>query len=151
MIRSAQTKRLIVAAQRARAGAYAPYSGFSVGASLLTKSGRVFAGCNVENATFGATLCAERSAVAAMVTAGHKAPVAVAVVSSAPRPIAPCGICRQVLVEFAPDMDLILASVDERGRVTSQDTVRLAALLPRAFRLVHGGGTRPRTSGRGPR
>jgi cytidine deaminase len=149
----AQEKRLIVAAQRARMRAYAPYSQFCVGAAILTEGGRVFTGCNVENATYGATLCAERSAVAAMVTAGERAPVACAVVTGASKPTAPCGICRQVLFEFAPNLVVILASVDERGRVTPSriHTMRLKALLPRAFSLAPGGGGRPQTSGRSPR
>jgi cytidine deaminase len=151
VIRAVQMKRLLLAARRARTMAYAPYSAFSVGASVLTQSGRVFAGCNVENATFGATLCAERSAVAAMVSAGHQAPVACAVVSGAPQPVAPCGICRQVLAEFAPDLVLLLASVDARGGVTAKKIVNLATLFPQAFRLHQAGGGRPLTSGRGPR
>jgi cytidine deaminase len=151
VIAAAQVKRLVVAAQRARARAYAPYSQFCVGASLLTQGGRVFTGCNVENATYGATLCAERSAVAAMVTAGHRAPLACAVVTGAAPPAAPCGICRQVLAEFAPDLLVILASEDERGRLTAKKTLRLSALFPAAFRLDGVGGERPLSSGRGPR
>jgi cytidine deaminase len=146
-----QIDRLVAAAQRARKKAYAPYSQFSVGAALLTAEGRIFSGCNVENATFGATLCAERSAVAAMVTAGHRDPVACAVVTGAASPVAPCGICRQVLVEFAPNLTLVLASADPSGRLTGKTKVELAALLPHAFRFEPSGGVRPRTSGRGPR
>lgn len=146
MTSSAQEKRLIVAAQRARVKAYAPYSQFCVGAAILTEGGRVFTGCNVENATYGATLCAERSAVAAMVTAGQRAPVACAVVTGSGRPAAPCGICRQVLFEFAPNLLVILASVDERGRVVPShtDTMRLSALLPRAFSLAQAGAIAPK-------
>jgi cytidine deaminase len=151
VISAAQMNRLLLAARRARRTAYAPYSAFSVGASVLTQSGRVFTGCNVENATYGATLCAERSAVAAMVSGGHQVPVACAVVSGAPEPVSPCGICRQVLAEFAPDLVLLLASVDPRGQVTAKKIVNLAALFPDAFRLKQTGGNRPRTSGRGPR
>lgn len=151
MIAAAQVKRLLAAAQLARAKAYAPYSQFRVGASLLTQGGRVFTGCNVENATYGATLCAERSAVAAMVTAGQRAPLACAVVTGASPPAAPCGICRQVLAEFAPDLFVILASEDERGRLTAKQTLRLSALFPAAFRLDSVGGERPLSSGRGPR
>jgi cytidine deaminase len=151
VIRAAQMKRLLLAAQGARDKAYAPYSAFSVGGAVLTRSGHVFAGCNVENATFGATLCAERSAVAAMVTAGHRDPIACAVVSGAPEPVAPCGICRQVLAEFAPDMLLVLASVGERGGLTGKKTLSLGALFPDAFRLDPAGGDPPRSSGRRPR
>ena len=151
MITAPQIDRLLAAAQRARKKAYAPYSQFSVGAALITAEGRVFSGCNVENATFGATLCAERSAVAAMVTAGHRDPLACAVVTGAASPVAPCGICRQVLVEFAPNLALVLASTDPRGRLTGKTEVELAALLPHAFRLESGGGVGPRKPGRAPR
>jgi cytidine deaminase len=126
---------LVTAARRARAHAYAPYSRYRVGAALLTRSGRVHAGCNVENATFGATICAERSAVAAMVAAGDREPVACAVVTAGPRPGSPCGICRQVLAEFARDMPVVMVSEDARGRITHTARARLSELLPLAFRL----------------
>jgi cytidine deaminase len=126
---------LVAAAQRARKHAYAPYSRYRVGAALVTRVGRLYAGCNVENATFGATLCAERSAVAAMVASGDREPVACAVVTAGPRPGTPCGICRQVLAEFARDMRLIMVAEDARGRITDRSTARLSELLPRAFRL----------------
>jgi cytidine deaminase len=143
--------RLVRAAQRARGNAYAPYSRFRVGASLLTDSGRVFVGCNVENATFGATICAERSAVVSMVAAGHRSPVACAVVTGAESPASPCGICRQVLSEFAPNLLLVMVSEDERGRVVAKRRAKLGALFPDAFRLEVSGGVGPRTPGRGPR
>jgi cytidine deaminase len=126
---------LVTAAQGARARAYAPYSKYKVGAAILTKSGAVYTGCNVENATYGATLCAERSAIAAMVAAGGSAPLACAVVTSGPNPGAPCGICRQVLAEFARDMSLVLVAEDARGRIVKKQRASLAALLPHAFRL----------------
>jgi cytidine deaminase len=127
--------RLLAGARAARANAYAPYSRYRVGAALLTRDGTVFGGCNVENATYGATLCAERSAVAAMISGGRKSPVACAVVTSGPEPGAPCGICRQVLAEFALDMKVLLVAEDARGRVVAKRTARLSALLPQAFRL----------------
>jgi cytidine deaminase len=95
----------------------------------------VYAGCNVENATYGATLCAERSAVAAMVTGGGRDPVAVVVVTAGPRPGAPCGICRQVLVEQAADMKVVLVAEGAHGERIARRTTRLARLLPEAFRL----------------
>jgi cytidine deaminase len=128
-------ERLVRAASAARARAYAPYSRYRVGAAILTRSGEVYAGCNVENATYGATLCAERSAVAAMVTGGGRDPVAVVVVTAGPRPGAPCGICRQVLVEQAEDMKVVLVAEGRDGQVTARRTTRLARLLPEAFRL----------------
>ncbi|HEY5959592.1 MAG TPA: cytidine deaminase [Polyangiaceae bacterium] len=121
------TKGLVELAAAARDRAYAPYSKFRVGAALLTESGRVFAGCNVENATYGATICAERSAVCAMVAAGESRIAAIAVFSDATPPATPCGICRQVLAEFAEDATVIVAT----PRV--QSTYRLAQLLPHQF------------------
>jgi cytidine deaminase len=139
-------------ARAARARAYAPYSGFRVGAAIVTSHGRIFAGCNVENATFGATVCAERSALVAMVAAGHRDPIACVVVAGGERPSPPCGICRQVLAEFARDMYLLLVALaptrtGTRARAHTRDggdddehTVRrklttLGELLPHAFRL----------------
>jgi cytidine deaminase len=131
----ADIERLIAAAQASRARAHAPYSRYRVGAALLTRSGGFYAGCNVENASYGATICAERSAIAAMVAAGGVEPVACAVVTAGPRPGAPCGICRQVLSEFAADLLIVLVAEDPRGKITSRRRVRLRALLPDAFRL----------------
>jgi cytidine deaminase len=127
--------RLVAAARAARSHAYAPYSRYRVGAAILTRGGRIYRGCNVENASYGATLCAERAAVAAMVTGGHHDPVACAIVTTGAEPAAPCGICRQVLAEFAREMRLLLVSEDEAGKQTGRKNVRLAALLPLAFRL----------------
>jgi len=132
------------AARRARANAYAPYSGYRVGAALVTGGGRVYAGCNVENASFGATLCAERSAVAAMIAAGDSDPVACVLVTAGPRPALPCGICRQVLAEFAIDLRLVLAAEDDKGRIVRRSSARLSALLPHAFRLIRKGASAKR-------
>jgi cytidine deaminase len=119
--------RLIEAAHRAQAQAYAPYSKFPVGAAVLGVDGRVFLGCNVENSSFGLTVCAERNAVAAALVGGTQ-PAAVAVVVNG-KAVAPCGACRQVLAEFDPAMPVVLASAtDGDQRVTS-----LEALLPGAF------------------
>jgi cytidine deaminase len=127
--------RLVAAARAVRAHAYAPYSSYAVGAAVLTRRGGIHVGCNVENSTFGATMCAERSAIAAMVAAGDREPVACVVVTAGPRPASPCGICRQVLAEFARDMKVVLIAEDVGGRVVGRRTERLAALLPLAFRL----------------
>jgi cytidine deaminase len=135
----ADLDRLLTHARAVRSRAYAPYSKYRVGAAVLTRSGHVFAGCNVENSTFGATICAERSAVSAMVAAGHLDLVACAVVTAGPRPGSPCGICRQVLSEFARDIPVVLAAEDDTGRrkgLQARRTVRLAMLLPLAFRLA---------------
>ena len=126
---------LVAAARAARARAYAPYSRYRVGAAVLTRSGRIFAGCNVENATYGAAICAERGAITAMVAAGERDPVACVVVTAGPTPGTPCGICRQVLSEFAADMPVTLVAEDSAGRGVGRREDRLAGLLPRAFRL----------------
>jgi cytidine deaminase len=123
------------AARGARARAYAPYSGYRVGAALVTAKGGVYAGCNVENASFGATLCAERSAVAAMIAAGECDPVSCVLVTAGPRPALPCGICRQVLAEFAREVRFVLVAEDQAGRILRRSSARLSALLPHAFRL----------------
>ena len=122
--------RLVETARAAMARAYAPYSRFRVGAALETEDGTVVAGCNVENASFGATLCAERNAVAQMIAAGERRPVACAVVTAGPRAGSPCGICRQVLWEFASDMRIALVAENGRRRDTT-----LVKLLPDGFRL----------------
>ena len=122
-------ERLIEAARRAQAQAYAPYSNFAVGAAVLGADGRVFLGCNVENSSFGLTVCAERNAVAATLVAGTR-PAAVAVVVNG-KTVAPCGACRQVLAEFDPGMPVVLASTTH----DSHEVMSLAALLPGAFRF----------------
>jgi cytidine deaminase len=134
-LRAAALGRLVAEARAVRANAYAPYSRYRVGAAVLTRGGLIFTGCNVENATYGATLCAERSAIAAMVAAGASAPAACAVVTAGTSPGAPCGICRQVFAEFAGDMRFVLVGEDQRGRIAARRTTRLSRLLPQAFRL----------------
>ena len=122
-------ERLVQTARRAQERAYAPYSNFPVGAAVLAEDGQVFPGCNVENASFGLTVCAERNAVAAAVVAGTR-PVAVAVVAPGGR-VAPCGACRQVLAEFGAGMPVVLAGPEgQPPEVTS-----LEALLPAVFHL----------------
>ena len=132
LVTAADTRALLAAARTARRKAHAPYSGFQVGAAVLDETGRVHAGCNVENASFGLTICAERSAVTAAVTAGAHAILAVAVVTSSRPPAAPCGACRQVLAEFANDDALVLLA----GPTGSPVERRLGELLPDAFRLA---------------
>jgi cytidine deaminase len=128
--------QLIAAAREVRRRAYAPYSKYFVGAAIATKSGQVFAGCNFENATFGAAICAERNAIGHMVAAGERHPVACAVVTAGPKGGSPCGICRQVLWEFASDMPIALVGEGPRG-LTRRDTT-LKKLLPDGFRLKRG-------------
>jgi cytidine deaminase len=121
---------LIEAARAVRAHAHAPYSRYQVGAAVRAASGKIYVGANIENASYGLALCAERSAVAAAISAGEKEISAVAVVTATSPPAAPCGMCRQVLAEFGAD-DLPIALVNDAGERT--DTT-LGALLPHAFR-----------------
>lgn len=121
-------RRLIAAAQEASEFAHAPYSGFHVGAALLTPDDEIIIGCNVENATFGATVCAERNALANAVVQGQKEFVALAVITPADHPVAPCGICRQVLAEFCDDLPILM--VTESGLRLH---VTLEELLPHRF------------------
>lgn len=127
---------LVARARAARERAHAPYSRFRVGAAILTKSGEVFAGCNVENASFGACICAERNAICQMVAAGAKDPIACVVVTAG-RGASPCGICRQVLAEFAKDMHLVLVGIDAKGRAKRR-TNSLKKLLPDSFTEFEG-------------
>jgi cytidine deaminase len=129
---AALLEKLVVAAKEARTRAYAPYSHYRVGAAILTKSGKVFAGCNVENASYGACLCAERNAIGQMVAAGATEPVACVVVTRGPKAGSPCGICRQVLSEFATDMKVVLVGEGDAGEDARRETT-LGALLPDAF------------------
>lgn len=117
---------LLDAARVAREQAYAPYSRFAVGAALRTKSGRVFTGCNVENLSFGLTLCAERVAVFSAVSAGEREFEALAVVADSREPVTPCGACRQVLAEFSPALPVCSANLE--GAVFESS---IAELLPR--------------------
>ena len=119
-------EELIAMAIEARERAYAPYSGFAVGAALLTRSGQVFTGCNVENAMFGLTVCAERVAVFKAVCAGARDFAAIAV-ATAPG-ASPCGSCRQVLREFGRDLRILVADTAGNSREFT-----LQQLLPNAF------------------
>jgi cytidine deaminase len=117
------------AAEAARARAYAPYSGFAVGAAILFEDGAITQGANVENASYGLGVCAERNAVAAGVLGGHGRPRAVLIFTSAGHPVPPCGACRQVLAEFAgPELP-----VQSRTAAGARRMHRLAELLPEAF------------------
>jgi cytidine deaminase len=118
---------VITAAKQALANAYAPYSGYRVGAALEAEDGRVFVGANVENASYGLTNCAERVAVGAATTAGARRFTRIVVVTESSEPVAPCGACRQVLAEFGND--LIVESVGTAG----MQQWRLGELLPDSF------------------
>lgn len=117
---------LIKRAENARGNAYAPYSGFKVGAALLASDGRVFTGCNAENASFGAGICAERAALFSAVSNGCRSFDAIAVTAGG-ETVCPCGICRQALCEFSPEILVICAASDK------YETYRLSELLPHSF------------------
>ena len=125
-------QRLVRAAARARERAVAPYSGFKVGAALLAKNGEIISGANVESASYGLTCCAERVALFNALTSGKKKFVAVAVVARAPGGPMPCGACRQLLAEYAPDAKVFIADSDDLTRIK---TFTVRGLLPGAFRL----------------
>ncbi|MBI3758898.1 MAG: cytidine deaminase [Deltaproteobacteria bacterium] len=119
---------LVNAARIVRLNAHAPYSGFKVGAALETAGGLIIAGCNVENATYGLTICAERVAIVRAIAEGHRQFVRIAIVADTELPTPPCGACRQILWEFGGDLEIVLANL-----VAVKATHRLADLLPFPF------------------
>lgn len=119
---------LVAAARAARAHAHAPYSRFAVGAAIETGDGRVFTGANIENATYGLTICAERVAIFTAMSAGVRVFRRIAIVAATDAPTPPCGACRQILWEFAGDLEVVLAN---ETRETGHH--RLSALLPLPF------------------
>ncbi len=128
MIDWSELERAALAVQRR---AHAPYSRYFVGAAIRTATGAIFAGCNVENASYGLSICAERSAIVQMVAAGERDPVAIVVVTPGPVLGTPCGACRQTLAEFARDLPVRLLV---EGDAVPPRTTSLEALLPEAFR-----------------
>ncbi len=119
---------LVTAARAARENAHAPYSNFRVGAALRALSGRVYTGCNVENATYGLTVCAERVAIFKAVSEGERGFDAIAVVAQTEKLTPPCGACRQLIWEFCGDVEIILANL--KGRI---EVRRASGLLPEPF------------------
>jgi cytidine deaminase len=130
MLNEASAQDLVRRAIAARRLAYVPYSSFPVGAALLTRSGKIYTGCNVENASYGLTVCAERVAIWKAVSEGETEFAAVAVATNIGG--SPCGACRQVLAEFAPAMPVLIADLD--GKIV---TMSVAELLPMAFTPQH--------------
>lgn len=131
MLSTEAVQALILLAAKARENAHAPYSGYRVGAAVVAEGERVYAGCNVENASCGLSLCAERAAIAGAIACGEKRLIAVVVVTEADPPATPCGACRQWLAEFGGD-DLEIIAANLRGQ-TRRFTLK--QLLPEAFRL----------------
>jgi len=125
---AAMKARLVKAARAAAQAAYSPYSNFPVGSAVMAGSGRIYAAANVENASYGLSLCAERGAIVAAVSAGERSLTAVAVYTPTPSPTAPCGACRQVLNEFGPSA-AVLCVCDSSQRLETT----LSALLGDAF------------------
>lgn len=121
---------LVNYAKQAEELAYSHYSDFKVGAALLTKSGEVYTGCNIENASFGATICAERVAIFKAVSEGKRDFDAIAITSSGAGTAFPCGICLQVMAEFAPEMSVILCDNSKKISI-----YKLKELLPHGFKL----------------
>jgi cytidine deaminase len=120
-------KALVEAAKKAREFSYSPYSKFAVGAAVLTRSGKVYGGCNIENASYGITNCAERTAIFRAVSEGEREIVALAIVADSKRPVPPCGACRQVIAEFKIP-HIIMANLDDQIQ-----TATCEELLPGAF------------------
>ena len=120
--------QLLAAAQAARKQAYIPYSHFAVGAAVLTSTGQIFPGCNIENSAYPVTICAERVALSSAYAAGQRDIVAIAVIADTPGPVSPCGACRQVMLELAPHCTVLLANLQNETLRTSP-----AELLPGGF------------------
>ena len=123
---------LVKAASEARENAYAPYSLFKVGAALLTTKGTIYTGCNIENAAYSHTVCAERVALYKAVCSGDRSFAAIAIVTAADIPVPPCGACRQVMAEFSADMRIIMANT--KGDIVISN---ISELLPMAFNSNH--------------
>ncbi|MGE5577539.1 MAG: cytidine deaminase [Syntrophothermus sp.] len=123
-----QARRLVEIAKQARQRAYVPYSHFPVGAALLTRSGKVYTGCNVENASYSPTICAERTAVVKAVSEGDREIFAIAVVADTDGPCSPCGVCRQVITEFGKEIRVVMANLAGQMSVKT-----IGELLPATF------------------
>ncbi len=123
-------EELITRARLAQKNAYAPFSQFKVGAALLTDNGKIYPGCNVENSTYSATNCAERTAVFTAICDGARNFQKIAVVTDREDPVMPCGICRNVLFEFSPNIEIIAVSASGKT-----ERAKLSALFPKGFRL----------------
>jgi cytidine deaminase len=121
-------QQLVRAARRAQKRSHSPYSNFRVGAALLATSGKVYSGCNIESSSFGLTICAERTAIFKAISEGERQFKAIVIVSDAEDFISPCGACRQVLMDFAKDIDVVICDGADNTRV-----VKISTLLPLPF------------------
>lgn len=123
-----KSQRLVRAAIEARERAYCPYSRFAVGSAVEGGSGRIYTGCNVENASYGLTICAERVAIFKAAAAGERKILAIAIVLSGKEPGSPCGACRQVIYEFGPKAKIVMANLKGRTKIQT-----ITQILPLAF------------------
>jgi cytidine deaminase len=144
---TSEQRELVQEASKARELAYAPYSRFKVGAAVRTKSGKIYLGCNIENVSYGLSMCAERAAIFNAVAAGDREITEIAVVTDADPPSVPCGACRQVLAEFSRCARIILQNIEGEHEVTS-----IKELFPRPFEQedkddTRGGARRSRCGG----
>lgn len=128
MAESEKFRPLVAAARRARSNAYSPYSGVRIGAAVLTRSGKVYSGCNIENSSYGLACCAERTAIFKAISEGERHIVALAIVGKSEDFTSPCGACRQVMVEHNPRMKVL-----RRGEDGFSSDTTAAALLPHPF------------------
>ncbi len=122
--------KVIAEAKIAREKAYAPYSNFKVGAAVLTNNGKIFSGCNIENSSYGLSICAERAAIFNAVSSGYKEFTKIAVVTDSEPPASPCGACRQVIFEFGDDIEVIMANL--KGEIKIE---KISELLKDGFRI----------------
>jgi cytidine deaminase len=121
-------QELIKKATKARLNSYAPYSKFSVGAAVMTDDGTIFSGCNIENVSLGLSMCAERVAIYKAITAGYRIFKVMAVMCDTKEPCTPCGACRQVMVEFSPEMDIVMTNLHHKVKIK-----KARELLPGPF------------------
>lgn len=121
-------EKLIESARKARENAHAPFSNFKVGAALLTESGEIITGCNVENASYGLTMCAERVAIFKAISDGKHEFQKIAIVADTPNLTPPCGACRQIIWEFCGDIEVLMANLNGKT-----ETFQMSELLPKAF------------------
>ncbi len=122
-------QKLIDQAKEARLKAYVPYSNFAVGSALMTENGTIFSGCNIENVSLGITICAERVTIYKAISNGFKSFKAIAIVGDTEEPCSPCGACRQVMIEFSPNMEVIMTNLQNMIEI-----VKAKDLLPFAFK-----------------